>query len=1223
MAGFNAGTIEAKLILDRSQFNRELKAAEADADRFEKKKRTARIGLVLDKKQALQDLKDFRDQLGRRKDIKVPIKIDRRAAERDLKEVYGKIIPKAIKFATNIDSRGISTQANALARSLRRTVKFDAELDSSALNKLSGLGSKSYDIPVNIDGDQAIRELQAIRGAIEGLRPPIESIDQGVDRINRKMGTFAKYAMIAGALVPPIAAGIAALPGLITGLAIPLGAVALGLEGIKAAAEPLKDDFEDIKRVVSAAFKQGLEPSIVNISRLIPTLRSGFRGTAESLSVMAAQITGVVASADGIRNISTIFTELNGFIRDMSPGMAGLVDNFIRLGVEGTRGFRPFAAVMYDLSLRWREVIDNMSQSGTAAGAVTQLLSVLGELLGLIAPLTQLGAAVMNAIGPSLVGALSLASSGVQALANVFDFLPGPIQTAAAALLAYRAAQMFMNRGARETARQTQAMTQAMRNVGMVGPVAAGGVRQVGDESDKTNKRVGGLRGAMGGLSGFLGGPWGVAFAAGAVILGVFGSAVQDAQQKQLEAKTAITGYADALRASGGVVNTHVQDLIKQRAATLDIIPALQNAGVEYEQLYRAVSSGGTALESTARQIMATGNAWDGATLAASTMSGALQEQGGLWNNLAAAGLGGVNMLISAADYLGIVDTSAGQAAIGVNQMSEEFKRAEEISRQLSAAQAEFASQATATEMAAQQSRLETASWAAAYKVLTEDTKTAAEATKAVAGAFGLASDQARNMLVSQIGLAEATANFKESLNGLDTSLIDANGNIDVMRQGGVELGTTFLNAATSLDQTYGATLKFTSSIGEAAAKTAQARQNFIDMAVAAGFPRANVEALADSIMKIPERVTTDIQTPGAVEAAARALDLGNKITSIPDSKSIIVESLDQQARASLESLGLMVVQLPNGQILVTADPSSAIGTLGDVVQTMNNSKGTIIIEGNADPATGKITQAVQLADGSKGTITVDGNADPVTGKITGAVTFANGSTGTITIDGNQTPAQGKVTAVIRYADGSVGTVLINANDQATPVLNRLNGMQTSSTHTVTIRQVGTIPGMGGIAGAQGGIVQAMRDGGVLGMARGSYAGLTPMSGAIAQIVKPNTWRVIGDRVKDNEAYIPINRTARSRAILEATANAMGFGLQDKISNINIPRPEVNISVPRQAQDRTALIVSETQAAVARRLDALIELLERRGAGATVNVQGASGDPTAIARSTVLALRMT
>jgi len=75
---------------------------------------------------------------------------------------------------------------------------------------------------------------------------------------------------------------------------------------------------------------------------------------------------------------------------------------------------------------------------------------------------------------------------------------------------------------------------------------------------------------------------------------------------------------------------------------------------------------------------------------------------------------------------------------------------------------------------------------------------------------------------------------------------------------------------------------------------------------------------------------------------------------------------------------------------------------------------------------------------------------------------------------------------------------------------------------------------LGAAYNAMGGVVHAYADG-----------GLEPMAGGVATVVSPNTWRVIGDRVTDDEAYIPINDSARSQAILATTATRMGYGLTD------------------------------------------------------------------------------
>lgn len=73
----------------------------------------------------------------------------------------------------------------------------------------------------------------------------------------------------------------------------------------------------------------------------------------------------------------------------------------------------------------------------------------------------------------------------------------------------------------------------------------------------------------------------------------------------------------------------------------------------------------------------------------------------------------------------------------------------------------------------------------------------------------------------------------------------------------------------------------------------------------------------------------------------------------------------------------------------------------------------------------------------------------------------------------------------------------------------------------------------GGIAQARafGGLVEPMAGGGIRAMRR------------VAEVVPPNTPRLIGDRLTDDEAYIPINNSPRSQAILAETAKRMGYTL--------------------------------------------------------------------------------
>ena len=51
---------------------------------------------------------------------------------------------------------------------------------------------------------------------------------------------------------------------------------------------------------------------------------------------------------------------------------------------------------------------------------------------------------------------------------------------------------------------------------------------------------------------------------------------------------------------------------------------------------------------------------------------------------------------------------------------------------------------------------------------------------------------------------------------------------------------------------------------------------------------------------------------------------------------------------------------------------------------------------------------------------------------------------------------------------------------------------------------------------------------------------LNPMSGSVARIVPPNTWRVVGDRPHGDELFAPLDGSARSHALMAEGARRMG-----------------------------------------------------------------------------------
>lgn len=331
---------------------------------------------------------------------------------------------------------------------------------------------------------------------------------------------------------------------------------------------------------------------------------------------------------------------------------------------------------------------------------------------------------------------------------------------------------------------------------------------------------------------------------------------------------------------------------------------------------------------------------------------------------------------------------------------------------------------------------------------------------------------------------------------------------------------------------------------------------------------KANLDAFVRGANERRAQIPIDGQPQPAQNALASVL------AQIAAGKATVnIDGNDVPARTALSYL-IGSVGGMKGDIQIGANKVPADQVLSAYLAAVESGSGTVDINGNRIPAdavlqalvggilgtradmqlgadasiaNGIVQQTVALANGSTGTITIDGNQTPANGKITGSIQLANGSTGVITVDANQTPANGKIQATVRYADGSTGTVTVNARDLASPVINRLK-QPTSSTHTVNVRYNDRPfrPGAGLTTRAAGAYAVPRAKGAYAEpalYAKGGFRNLRPMSAARAEIVPARQPRVIGDRMQGDEAFIPVNRSPRSRSILAQTANGMGYDL--------------------------------------------------------------------------------
>lgn len=278
-----------------------------------------------------------------------------------------------------------------------------------------------------------------------------------------------------------------------------------------------------------------------------------------------------------------------------------------------------------------------------------------------------------------------------------------------------------------------------------------------------------------------------------------------------------------------------------------------------------------------------------------------------------------------------------------------------------------------------------------------------------------------------------------------------------------------------------------------------------------------------------------------------------NSLDAIPPAKNVTITADASAALTAAQTTTSAILGIPipvpslfdgNAAPVQAAAGQAGAATTGVPAPPIAN------FQGNPSGAVSAAQQANAAIQGVQGKdIQITGNADSLTAATTAATNALAAIVDKnikISAENNDLviPAQGAVDALAAIVDKDV-KITAN-NDQA---LQAIQQVQTAldnlhdKTVTVTTNYVTTGVPPGQAAGAilepmaGGGITYGHNFGNLLPMAPG---GLTPMSASTARIVQPNTWRVIGDRASGAEAFIPINRSPRSRALLHETARRMG-----------------------------------------------------------------------------------
>ena len=780
---------------------------------------------------------------------------------------------------------------------------------SSSLGKSFAIDSKVGDGAKAI-GERVGRELGD--GVDNGASSSIgksprtkKALDSVAERSQAQFKALAFAGAFAGL---PAAAGIAAAATVGALAAVPLALVA-GAAKIQAGNERVEASYGRLAETATAVMKRASSVLVDDLvtgtnrlesgmRRLEPAITGAFRlakpaveGIVDSVLVLTDEalpgvITGLTKTEDAMQGIENLSRGVGRGISDMFTNMsAGSASAAVNAGTLGR--------IVQDLGGFLGTTLANLSNGGTTvlpmfANALSQIYAIVTNLTGsgfspLVAAATGFITVVSGALGlvQSLTGGLGNVLSPLLAMVGGFKALDmisgGNFGTALAAQFSGLGGQIRAAEGAR-----------AKFAVGMRG-LAAAAFSPVGLAA--------------------------IGLTAGLMLLG---AAHQRAAEAAAAQKQREGDLAAALRESSGAVNENVRAAAakslseaKLSKSGKDMLGTARELGVSQSELttaYLGNDAAGRKIVETLKAQIAEGEKYASSRGEAD----ALQQKKAL-----------------AADFIGTMTDLNGTYGTAVQK-----------NKDLAAASASTAASLDTMSPSLAAAQQGAGKLASAYTTLYSPMASVGDKANALIAILDRLSgrtpsyeESVQSMNDTLRGMADALAAGMDTAKGWGDALLNADGTVSTVTENGsnlqnqlVSLQSGFANTGASIQELVESGMTYQSAAAKVRGDLQLSRDKFIENATVMLGSRDAAVALADKYGLLPDQVVTNVTDVGS--AVATQSDVNNldlKLKALPPNTPVRITSITAEAEQKLKDLGYTVTHMPDGTVVISANPSNAL----------------------------------------------------------------------------------------------------------------------------------------------------------------------------------------------------------------------------------------------------------------------------------------------------------
>lgn len=407
MARYKAGEAEALIVPSLDGFGRKLRAAfEAMPD----------AEYMVD---VLPDLGGF------------PARLEAELAKLDA-EVAVDIVPDLDGFyaqletaltdqsiTVEVEADTAAAEAQIAATAAARRAEIQAEADTAAAEARLAELTAQRDAEIQVELDESSAAGVAARMAMLARDREIDmNVDLDTAAATAKLALLGvQAAMVTGAIGAGLG-GVVGLLGVAAGAvgglgigfmglgtaALPIiGAIALGTDGIKQAAQEAAPAFTSLKDSISGVFGEEMKAGFQDISGILEGITPGMEGVASGLSGMFNSTFELIRN-DGMGEINTLLAGIPPMLSQLQPGLDTMLMGFLNLGEAAGPALGSIGAGLGEMLGAIGGAFTQMQDMGiltTIFNETGNALAGVGAGVGdLLVALGQIGATVLPVVEP-------------------------------------------------------------------------------------------------------------------------------------------------------------------------------------------------------------------------------------------------------------------------------------------------------------------------------------------------------------------------------------------------------------------------------------------------------------------------------------------------------------------------------------------------------------------------------------------------------------------------------------------------------------------------------------------------------------------------------------------------------------------------------------------------------------------------------------------------------